>query len=200
MDRGRGKFLLVEDEAIVVESLTRCLQAYGDTTVARTAADAMTALAAPTRWSAFFLDIGLPDGCGLEVLAAARNLHLPTPAVVLTGSHEPANINRAYDLGAQYLMKPIPASRLAAFLDHALDAHHRTARVVAAWAHRCDLSAADRDILLRAAMGEDRSVIAVARGTSPNTIKKQVARMLQKTGHDTLQLAVAALLREVVGV
>jgi DNA-binding NarL/FixJ family response regulator len=160
----------------------------------------MSALETPIRWSAFLLDIGLPDGSGLDVLAVARRRRLPTPALVLTGSHEPASINRAYDLGAQYLVKPIAVSQIAAFLDHALDAQHRTARVVDACAQKYGLSAAERDILLRAVLGEDRGAIASARDTSSHTIQKQITRMLQKTGHDRLQIAVAALLREVAGV
>jgi CheY-like chemotaxis protein len=56
------------------------------------------------------LDLKLPRKSGLEVLAwlreqpALRRL----PVVVLTSSREPADVNRAYDLGANsYLVKPL---------------------------------------------------------------------------------------------
>src|SRR5947207_15017530 len=56
------------------------------------------------------LDLKLPRRSGLEVLAWVRQQ--PTlkrlPVVVLTSSEESADINRAYDLGANsYLVKPV---------------------------------------------------------------------------------------------
>lgn len=56
------------------------------------------------------LDLKLPRRSGLEVLEWVR--HSPTlrrlPIVVLTSSRESADVNRAYDLGANsYLVKPV---------------------------------------------------------------------------------------------
>jgi len=55
------------------------------------------------------LDIKLPFRSGLEVLEWIRTQpHLKRlPVIMLTSSNEPADINRAYDLGANsYLVKP----------------------------------------------------------------------------------------------
>jgi len=61
------------------------------------------------------LDLKLPRRSGFEVLAWVRRqpgLHR-LPVVVLTSSREPADITRAYDLGANsYLVKPAGADEL----------------------------------------------------------------------------------------
>ncbi len=56
------------------------------------------------------LDLKLPRKSGLEVLTWLREQPVlkRLPVVVLTSSKEPADINRAYDLGANsYLVKPL---------------------------------------------------------------------------------------------
>jgi CheY-like chemotaxis protein len=61
------------------------------------------------------LDIKLPLRSGLEVLEWIRaQPHLKRlPVVMLTSSSEPADINRAYDLGANsYLVKPTELEQL----------------------------------------------------------------------------------------
>jgi hypothetical protein len=47
-------------------------------------------------------------------------------------------------------------------------------------------------------LAEDRGTIAKFRGSSPLTIKRQVADMLPKTGDESLHAAVERLLREVI--
>jgi hypothetical protein len=73
-------------------------------------------LAVERRWRAFVVDIGLADGCGLVLLAEARAVCPDASAMVLTGHTTGDEINAAYDLGAQYVVKPIDASRMDQFL------------------------------------------------------------------------------------
>jgi CheY-like chemotaxis protein len=113
----RGRFLLVEDDTMLVRALLRHMPAYGATTVAASAAEAAVALAAPTRWTALLVDIGLPDGSGLDVLAKARSTNL-------------------------YLVKPVCTSLITSFLEQSLSASDRTAAVAARWSRRHDLSLA----------------------------------------------------------
>jgi CheY-like chemotaxis protein len=111
-----GEFLVVEDDETVRQALGRLVRSYGEAAFACTAHEARELLAAGTRWSAFIFDIGLPDGCGLDVLAEARAVYPAVPAMVLTGSLAGADINTAYDLHANYVVKPVDASRLGRFL------------------------------------------------------------------------------------
>ena len=74
--------------------------------------EAIAALGALTNGAApvcVLLDVKLPRVSGLEVLAWIRNQpHLKRlPVILLTSSSQTADINRAYDLGANsFLVKP----------------------------------------------------------------------------------------------
>jgi DNA-binding response OmpR family regulator len=57
----------------------------------------------------------LPDGSGLDFLKwkQENDKFKRIPVVVLTGSHNNEDINKAYDLGANsYIIKPVNFSRL----------------------------------------------------------------------------------------
>jgi CheY-like chemotaxis protein len=61
------------------------------------------------------LDLKLPDGSGLDFLKLNQenDKFKRIPVVVLTGSHNNEDINKAYDLGANsYIIKPVNFSRL----------------------------------------------------------------------------------------
>jgi CheY-like chemotaxis protein len=66
--------------------------------------------------SLMILDIKLPRRSGLEVLIHVRSMEDPrrrTPVVMLTSSKEPADLNRAYDFGANsFLTKPHTSAEL----------------------------------------------------------------------------------------
>jgi len=69
------------------------------------------------------------------------------------------------------------------------DATHR-------WAVEYGLTAAQVDILGRAALGAMRSEIARWRGSSEYTVKTQIAELLRRTGDSSFQMALVRLLRE----
>ena len=57
-----------------------------------------------------FVDLKMPRRNGFEVLEwlAARSPEVSFPIIVLSGSHEPADMQRARELGAdEYIVKPI---------------------------------------------------------------------------------------------
>jgi DNA-binding NarL/FixJ family response regulator len=193
------RFLVVEDEEVASDALRRLLAPYGEIVLAETADAAARILASPGTWSAFIVDVGLPDGSGIDVLAQARLDHPITPAMVLSGCLEAAAINAAFDLDAEYVAKPVQKERLVRFLTANGDFPGRLRRAVDGWQQRYDLSDAEADVLGRAAAGETRETMAVARGTSLSTIKAHVGRLLHKTGDESLFVAVGKLLRAVAG-
>jgi DNA-binding NarL/FixJ family response regulator len=193
------RFLVVEDEEIASRALRRLLAPYGEMVLAPTARAASSILATPDHWTAFFFDVGLPDGSGIDVLAQARIEHPTTPAMVLSGCLEPGAINAAFDLDADCVAKPVQKSRLVRFLLANGDFAVRLERAVEAWRERYGLSEAEADVLGRAAAGETRESMAEARESSPLTIKAHVARLLHKTGDDSLFGVVSRLLRGMAG-
>jgi len=67
------------------------------------------------------LDLKLPRLSGHEVLQWLRGQPLlrRLPVVVLTSSREPADINRAYELGANsYLVKPVAFEEFSTLMQH----------------------------------------------------------------------------------
>ena len=185
---------MLEDDPPLARGLVRFIRAYGEAVHVGTAREADTLLADRATWRGQFIDIALPDGSGLDVLARARRAHPLTPAMVLTGRAEPEAINTAYDLRADYVVKPVARARIERFLTRACKpsgARDGFAAIVAQYG----LSGADVDILRRAAAGQDRGSIAKARGSSILTVKKQIATMLAKTGSASFQALVVRCLR-----
>jgi two-component system response regulator DevR len=192
-------FLVVDDEELVQRAMKRVLGPLGRVTIASTVSDSVKLLRSQRDWTAFFIDLGLPDGSGLDVLAHARIEYPNTPAMVLTGCLDRHAVNTAFDLDAEYVLKPIERSRIERFLFARPDFATRLRATVDAWRQRHGLSEAEADVLLRAAMGGCRESIAEERGGSPHTVRTHVTNLLQKTGDRCLHNAVARVLREIAG-
>ena len=78
------RLLVIEDELRIAEILKSGLQRAGFAVdVVHRCADAREALAV-TVYDAAILDLGLPDGDGLDLLAEARSAHNGVPILVLT--------------------------------------------------------------------------------------------------------------------
>ena len=76
--------LIVEDERTLARELSLFLHNHGFAcTVARTAREARAQLA-DTPFDFVLLDLGLPDGSGLQVLAEAKENELTAAVVILT--------------------------------------------------------------------------------------------------------------------
>jgi two-component system nitrogen regulation response regulator NtrX len=125
--------LIVDDEADIRESLEAILseEDYAITT-AGTAAEALELLR-DADYQAVLLDIWLPDGDGLDVLAAIRGNHsrdsIPrsgAPEVIMISGHGTIEAAvRATKLGAyDFLEKPLSMDRTLLVLRNAVQAHH----------------------------------------------------------------------------
>jgi len=112
--------LVVEDDASLRRSLEMTLKAAGYVAVGvGTLADARR-MRAHYKPQAILLDLGLPDGDGLDFIGAVRAEDL-TPIVVLTARDAEALKVRALDVGADdYVTKPFGLEELLARLRAAL--------------------------------------------------------------------------------
>jgi two-component system OmpR family response regulator len=111
------RILLVEDDPMIGEALLTALrdEAYAVDWV-RDGASALTALAVGT-YQAVLLDLGLPDGDGLEVLRHARGAGMLAPVIILTARDGLQDRIDGLDLGADdYLVKPFETAELFARL------------------------------------------------------------------------------------
>jgi DNA-binding NarL/FixJ family response regulator len=112
-------FLVVVESELFTRNLAQPLAACGGrATQCSTASVAVDALRRDAQWSALFVDLRLPDGSGLDVLAAFRRACPVGPALVCSANAlETSEINRAYDLGADLIAAPFEASRVRRFLE-----------------------------------------------------------------------------------
>jgi DNA-binding response OmpR family regulator len=112
------RLLIVEDNEELAQLLAKGLKSAGyDADVLSTAEEARAVLAT-TFYAALILDLGLPDGDGLELLRELRQRDNPVPVLVLTargGLHDRVQGLRS---GADdYLVKPFALEELVARLE-----------------------------------------------------------------------------------
>jgi DNA-binding response OmpR family regulator len=109
------RLLVIEDEARIAEILRKSLARAGFVVDAvASCADARAALAA-FPYDAAILDLGLPDGDGLDLLAVARSGGNQIPILVLTARDAVEDRVSGLDTGADdYLVKPFAMTELIA--------------------------------------------------------------------------------------
>jgi two-component system OmpR family response regulator/two-component system response regulator QseB len=113
------RFLLVEDDPMIGDSLRDALRADGPAVDWVRDAEAARAALATERFDLVLLDLGLPHhgtmGSGLDVLRALRARGDPTPVIVLTARDGPGDRVAGLDAGADdYLVKPFDLDELLA--------------------------------------------------------------------------------------
>ena len=101
-----GRLLVIEDDRLLGEALCAELRGAGWTVSwAQDASRARQQL--QERWDAILLDLGLPDGSGLDLLRGLREAGSRAPVLVLTARVRGADKIKALDLGADdYVTKP----------------------------------------------------------------------------------------------
>jgi DNA-binding response OmpR family regulator len=109
------RLLVIEDETRIAEIVKRTLERAGFVVDwVALCADAREALAL-TAYDAAILDLGLPDGDGLALLAELRSAHNQLPVLVLTARDAVEDRVLGLDAGADdYLVKPFAMVELVA--------------------------------------------------------------------------------------
>ena len=191
----REKILIVEDEPSLSTSLVRATETYFAPVTATSKAAAMSVVDGGERVVAAIVDIGLPDGDGLEVVKALRGKSADMPILVLTGSNDPQTINKAQLLRAEYVVKPFFSDNVARFVQRALayqssEEKEKLQAMVTQISTDFRLSQREAQILIYAVEGVPRRHIADVLGVSENTVKTQVRSLLEKLGKETLSEAV----------
>ncbi len=112
-----SRILLLEDDPAIARTVIYTLEREGLTiNHSLLLSDARTLLA-QSRFDALILDVGLPDGNGLELLRELRQLpaHQATPVLMLSAHGEEIDRVLGLELGADdYVAKPFSPRELAA--------------------------------------------------------------------------------------
>ncbi|QBY50722.1 response regulator [Cupriavidus oxalaticus] len=119
------RVLLVEDDAMIGDSVRQALRQEGFTVDWARDGDAGLAAATSSQdgeacYDLVLLDLGLPRRSGLDVLRTLRTRGVPTPVLILTARDAVADRVAGLNAGADdYLVKPFDLQELAARM-HAL--------------------------------------------------------------------------------
>jgi DNA-binding response OmpR family regulator len=111
----RLHILVIEDDAGIRQGVCDALELEGYATLA--AADARTGLnhALHANYALLLLDLVLPHGDGLDILAEVRRARPTTPVIVLTARGDETDRVRGLRLGADdYVVKPFSVRELLA--------------------------------------------------------------------------------------
>jgi len=200
------RVVVIDDHAMVAESLALALGAAGIDVVGQAPTLAKgVAMVAEVRPNVVLLDFRLPDGDGIEGLAAIQAAHPNTPVLVLTAV---ADDRTAIDVMAAGAAGYLTKDRAMGDLVHAVTtaAAGQTvmgsdlfasvlARMRAPQVHDgFALTAREREALQLLATGLGVDQVAASMGVSRNTARKYVQAVLQKLGAHT-QLEAVALAR-----
>jgi DNA-binding NarL/FixJ family response regulator len=188
-------FLVLEDHEPLAKALVSAARCVGDVRLATTVEQGLEAInEGRVKWAGLVIDVLLPDGNGLDVLAQARSNGCNAPALVLTAMHDAATINRSYELDGRFLVKPADPLRILSFFNDAARDGSIEARA-REWGELYQLTGTQIAILSAAADGSPRDQLAFERGITTPTLKKHVNNLLRKTGDTSLLAAVARMLR-----
>lgn len=191
----KPKLLIVEDDPALGRSIQRGTRAYFDVIMKDSVEAAFEMIETGEPIAAAVVDIGLPDGTGFEVVELLRKHDRNMPVLILTGSNDPATINRAHALRVEFVCKPFFSENLAQFVQRTLSGsqygdRQKLAGVIAEITDNHKLSLRESQILAFAAEGIPRSRLADVMGVSENTVKSQVRSLLDKVEKQALSDAV----------
>ena len=198
--------LLIEDDLDLGASLVRALQQDGFTVQwLRRAHDAPLQLDDPG-CSAVLLDLGLPDGSGMELLRRWRRAQAGAPVLVITARSALHDRLGGLDAGADdYLVKPFDIPELLARLRAVL---RRTAAqsgeqwqfgALSVWPRKCQAQLGGQPLELTPR--EFQLLLALAQGGGDVAPKRTLAQRLEPLGDpmDTaaLQVHISNLRRKI---
>ena len=177
--------LIVDDEHHAREGLRKLLLAHPGAQVVGEAGDVDSALRLleTLRPRVVFLDVQLRGETGFDLIARARP---PLPHIVFVTAHDRYAVEAFRVEAVDYLLKPVEPEHLAR-------AVRRVARPLAALpviAHPAalqslGLTAREAEVLFWLAQGKSNPEIAIILANSPETVKKQVQRVLAHLGVDS---------------
>jgi DNA-binding NarL/FixJ family response regulator len=191
--------LVLEDEPWLREDLVQGLTGiFAHVTACKTVKEAMDFVRRGGQVDAALVDLALPDGSGLEVIAALRLAHPRVVCVVLSVFDEDPRVVAALRVGADgYLLKETPIKRIAAALQEALDGgaplSPRIARAVVqsfrpqqpAGVECRTLTRRERDVLTLLAKGLSYEEVGRALGIRLGTVQSHIKRMYTRLDINT---------------
>jgi len=113
------KILLLEDDAILSESLAEYLESEGYEVTVVNRGEEVYERTFDEKYDLYILDINVPDINGFDVLKALKEAEDETPAIYISALTDIGSITRGFDLGAvDYIKKPFDPEELLLRIRH----------------------------------------------------------------------------------
>lgn len=203
------KILLCDDHVLLTETLQTLLVSAGHDVLVTHHPDSALELLAAERPDVCVMDIGFPDGDGLDALSRVADRSPDTRVLMLSGSRSPDLVRSAIDLGARgYLCKDVGAAAIVRALDRLVEGDivldPGVAQVLARRPRaRPDdiewlmgfLTGREREVLRRIILGQGTQEMADEMHVSRSTARTHVQNVLRKLGVHSRLEAVAAVSR-----
>ena len=120
-----GRVLIVDDEPSLLESLEMYLSEKGYTVACAQSVSEALEKNSSFEPGVIILDVRLPDGDGLEVLAELKRRNRDSGIIIITAFHDMETTIRAIKLGAsEYIPKPIDVEELEKAIGRVLKASY----------------------------------------------------------------------------
>lgn len=199
---------LVDDEALVRESLVRLLSSHGIHAVGFASAEDFLTAWRPGLRGCVVLDLRMPGLDGLGLQARLAELQFDLPILFLSGAADVPSAVRALKAGAaDFLSKPIEASEFVPRVREALDADtaraQERARLTLFQSRLENLTTREREVLTRLLGGHSNKQIAFELGISVKTVEVHRSRLMHKAGvasfAELVQVATAVGFRAATG-
>ena len=196
---------VIDDDPMIRKTMCRLFEAEGWGVVTHASAEEFLAAPRPVGDACLLVDHLLPGMDGVALIALLRGQRSPLPAVMLTAHGDAAMAVAAMKAGASDLIeKPARAVDLLASVRHAVAARGggraQTDARKAAQERFADLTARERDVLMRVLAGAPNKIIAADLGINQRTVENHRASVMRKTDADSLpalvRLALAAGLQD----
>jgi len=108
-----ASILLVEDDTLLLETLSEMLESKGYTLLLAQSANEALRISYETSFDLMLLDVNIPDFSGFELLRLLRESGNVTPCIFLTSLNDIASLSKGFEMGADdYLKKPFDFDEL----------------------------------------------------------------------------------------
>lgn len=128
------RLLLIEDDSMIAEELVTALRKATYAVDAVKDVETGKLSLANEKYDLVLLDLGLPDGSGLDVLKELRGRQDPIPVLILTARDTLKDVVHGLDLGADdYMIKPFALEELEARIRVLLRRNEGRASPIITW-------------------------------------------------------------------
>ena len=182
---------LIDDDEALRESVVTLLDVAGIAVRAFASGPEFLVVAPSLRSGCIITDVRMPGMDGIELQKRLREIGVVLPVLVMTGQADVPTAIKAMKAGAvDFIEKPFTEESLLSAIRGALEADRagsrQRAEIDAAKARLATLTPRENEVLAELVAGRPNKVIAHDLGMSPRTVEVHRARIMTKTGAESL--------------